>query len=179
MSSGTRPRILTVSEGGWSATVMVGPVRGPAHHEVIHRFGYYHVPVSSIAPSRVAVAFIAFYEGASQFRTAVGHVREFAGVLRVARVLRRDLPGLTWAGRTGDDAPYYRFDLGPIRALPRPITNPDRIRLLFRYVDIAELERADSIRSLGKSTALIEAQGPRLKIRGSKSARPSAKPPAI
>ena len=73
-----RARVLTVSEAGYSASVMVGPVRGPAHRDLIHRLGFYHVPVSAIAASRAGVSWIAFYEGAAQFRTAVGCVREYA-----------------------------------------------------------------------------------------------------
>ncbi len=146
-----RARVLTVAEGGRSLTVMVGPVRGPAHRDLIHRLGFYHVPVSAIAAARTAVSFIAFYEGAAQFRTSVGSIREYAVVRAVSCVLRRELPGITWAGRAGDDAPYYRFDIGPIRTLPRPITNPDRVRMLFRYVTLADLEQAESIRSLGKT----------------------------
>lgn len=155
-----RPRVLTISDAGRSAGVMIGPVRGPVHRDLIHRLGFYHVPVSAIAASRIAVSFVAFYEGASQFRTAVGCIREYAVVRAVSRALRRDLPGLTWGGRTGDEAPYYRFDLGPIRSLPRPITNPDRLRVLFRYVDVADLEQAETIRSLRTTTKRTPASRP-------------------
>ncbi len=78
----------------------------------------------------------------------------------VSCVRRRDLPGISWAGRAGEDAPYYRFDLGPIRTLPRPITNPDRVRTLFRYVDLADFEQAEFIRSLGKSGHAQRAEDP-------------------
>ncbi len=155
MTTRVRPRVLTVSDGGRSAMVMVGPVRGPAHRNVIHQFNYYHVPVSAIAASRAAVAFIAFYEGAAQFHTETGAIREYAVVLRFSRVLRRDLPGLSWAGRSGEDATYYRFDLGPIRMLPHPIPNPDGLRVLFRYVDLTDLEHAESIRMLRKAPSLL------------------------
>ena len=63
-----RVRVLTVSDGGHTTTIMVGPVRGPEHLALIHRLGFYHVPVSAIAASRAAVAFVAFYEGASRGR---------------------------------------------------------------------------------------------------------------
>jgi hypothetical protein len=119
-------RFLAVSEGGQSLTIMVGPLRGPEHLELIRQELFYHVPVSAIAASRTTVAYIAFYEGASRFHARTGVIREYAAVLRVSRARRSDLPGLRWSARGAPDAPYYRFDLGPIQQLARPITNPDR-----------------------------------------------------
>ena len=144
-----RVKILTVSDGGQSAQVMVGSVRGPEHLELIRRAGFYHVPTSAIAASRTAVAYIAFYEGATRFRGQVGVVREYAAVLRVSRVRRAELPGLTWPGRRGENALYYRFDLGPLRHLSRPITNPDRLRVVFRFPDLAKFRGAATLRDLG------------------------------
>jgi hypothetical protein len=129
--------------------LMVGPVRGPEHLELIHRARFYHVPVSAIAASRAGVAYIAFYEGASRFHTQMGAIREYATVLRVSRVRRCDLPGLTWPTRGARDAPYYRFDLGPMQTLPRPVTNPDRLRVAFRFPDFERFRAAATLRDLG------------------------------
>jgi len=148
-----RVRVVTVSDGGESAQVMVGSVRGPEHLELIRRAGFYHVPTSAIAASRTAVAYIAFYEGATRFRGRVGLIREYAAVLRVSRVRRAELPGLTWAGRRGEGALYYRFDLGPLQRLPRPITNPDRLRVVFRFPDLAKFRGAATLRDLGAGGA--------------------------
>jgi len=144
-----RVKVLTVSEGGRSAQVLVGTVRGPEHLELIRRARFYHVPISAIAASRTAVAYVAFYEGATRFRGRVGGIREYAAVLRVSHVRRAELPGLTWPGRRGEDALYYRFDLGPLQQLPRPITNPDRLRVVFRFPDLAKLRGAATVRDLG------------------------------
>ena len=143
-----RPGFLTVSEGGSALTIMVGPLRGPEHLELVRRARYYHVPVSAIAASRAAVGFIAFYEGAARFGTRTGVVREYAAVLRVSRVRRCDLPGLTWPARGASDAPYYRFDLGPIQELARPITNPDRLRVVFRFPDLERFREAATLEEL-------------------------------
>lgn len=140
---------LTVSEGGRSLTIMVGPLRGLEHLELIRRARFYHVPVSAIAASRTAVAYIAFYEGASRFHARTGVIREYAAVLRVSRVRRCDLSGLTWPARGAPDAPYYRFDLGPIQQLARPITNPDRLRVAFRFPDFERFCEAATLRELG------------------------------
>lgn len=148
-----RVGFLTVAEGGRALTVMVGPLRGPAHLDLVHRARFYHVPVSAVAASRTAVAYIAFYEGAGRFRARTGVIREYAAVLRVTRVRRSDLPGLTWPARGAPDAPYYRFDLGPIQTLPRPITNPDRLRVAFRFPDLVSLRRAATLRDLGGQAA--------------------------
>ena len=144
-----RARTLVVGEGGRPAVILIGPVREPAHLEVIHRQRFYHVPVSAIAASRSGVSCVAFYEGATQFRRKIGLIREYAEVMRVSRVPRRDLPGLTWPGRGGEDTPYYRFDLGPIRSLPRPITNPERLRVVFRFPDLDRFHQAATIREMG------------------------------
>ena len=148
-----RVRVLTVSEGERTSTVMVGPVRGPDHLALIHRLEYYHVPVSAIAASRAAVQFVAFYEGATRFRGKLGVIREYAEVVRVSTVPRCDLPGLTWPGRRGETAAYYRFDLGPIRLLPVPITNPDRLRIAFRFPDLQRLQQVATLRDLGGAQA--------------------------
>jgi hypothetical protein len=148
-----RPGFLTVSEGGQSLTIMVGPLRGPEHLELVRRARFYHVPVSAIAASRTSVAYIAFYEGASRFHARTGTIREYAAVLRVSRVRRCDLPGLTWPARGAPDAPYYRFDLGPIRQLSRPITNPDRLRVAFRFPEFERFCGAATVGQLGGPAA--------------------------
>jgi len=130
---------------------MVGPVRGPAHLELIHRERFYHVPVSAIAAARTIVGFIAFYEGASRFFRGAGVIREYAEVLRVSTVPRRDLPGLTWPGRGRAETLYFRFDLGPIVSLPRPISNPDRLRVVFRFPEVERFRASATVRELGAS----------------------------
>ena len=144
-----RVGFLAVSDGGRSATIMVGPVHGPEHLEVIRTYRFYHVPASSIAASRLTVPYIAFYEGASRFKLETGVIREYAEVLKVTRVRRCDLPGLTWPGRHGEEASYYRFDLGPLVTLPHPITNPDQLRVVFRFPDIQKFRRAETLHDLG------------------------------
>ena len=157
-----RVGFLTLSEGGRSLTIMVGPLRGPEHLELIHRAGFYHVPVSAIAASRTAVAYIAFYEGASRFRARTGVIREYAAVLRVSRVRRCDLPGLTWSAARGlPDAPYYRFDLGPIQRLRQPIANPDRLRVAFRFPDFERFRDAATLRELGSQDSKDRRAGKR------------------
>jgi len=145
-----RPRFLTLKDGGQTSQVMVGILRGPAHLEVVQRFRFYHVPVSAIAAARTAVAYVAFYEGAVQFGRDTGMIHLYAPVLGVTRVRRVELPGLSWPGRGGPDTPYYRFDLGPIETLPRPIANPDRLRVAFRFPPLDRLRRADTLKDLGQ-----------------------------
>lgn len=146
---GRRPRFLTLAEGGASLTVMIAPLRGPDHLAVIHRWRYYHVPVSAISPVRTAVQFIAFYEAASGFSRPMGLIREYAPVRSVSRVVRRELPGLTWPGRRGEEAVYYRFDLGPLVLLPAPVGNPEGLRTVFRFADLERLRAVRTLRDLG------------------------------
>jgi hypothetical protein len=153
-----RPRFVTLGDGGRTAAIMIGPVRGPEHLALIHDRRYYHVPVSAIAASRTAVGFVAFYEPATRFRADAGVIREYAEVVRVSRTRRRELPGLTWPGRGNDETPYYRFDLGPMLSLPQPITNPDRLRVLFRFPDVERFRRATNIRELGR--VILDASRP-------------------
>ena len=151
-----RPRFLTLQDGGQSSQVMVGILRGPAHLEVVQRFRFYHVPVSAIAAARTAVAYAAFYEGAAQFGRDTGMIRFYAPVLGVSRVRRAELPGLTWPGRGGPNTPYYRLDLGPIQTLPRPITNPDRLRIAFRFPPVDRLHQAETLTDLGRIAGRTE-----------------------
>jgi len=156
-----RPRFLTLQDGGQSSQVMVGILRGPEHLEVVQRLRFYHVPVSSIAAARTAVAYAAFYEGAAQFGRDTGMIRFYARVLGVSRVRRAELPGLTWPGRGGPETLYYRFDLGPIESLPRPITNPDRLRIAFRFPRVDRFRRAETLKDLGKVTGGTKRPRPR------------------
>jgi len=149
-SSRRRPLLLTVNDGGQTAIIMIGPLRGTEHLALIHSRRFYHVPVSAIAASRTEVGFVAFYEPASRFHADAGVIREYAEVVGVSRVRRRDLPGLTWPGRASDETPYYRFDLGPILSLPQPITNPERLRVVFRFPDVERFRRATNIGELGR-----------------------------
>ena len=165
-----RPKVLTVSDGGRTATIMIGPVRGPEHVELIHRLRFYHVPVSAIAASRIGVGFIAFYEGASRFSRRVGMIREYAEVLHVAQVPRKDLPGVTWPGRRGEDIIYYRFDLGPILTLPQAITNPDRLRIVFRFPELERLQGSTTLRDLGGGAGPV--REPRPSVRGRSTRKP-------
>ncbi len=144
----TRPRLLRVGEGRDTALVMIGPVRGPEHLDLIRREAFYHVPVSAIAGARIAVTHIAFYEPASRFGVP-GAIRHYAAVRTVSRVRRADLPGLTWTGRGGPEAPYYRFDLGPLLRLAHPILNPERRRVVFRFTDLQRVRGAETIAALG------------------------------
>jgi hypothetical protein len=144
-----RPRVLAVAEGSRTVSLMVGPVRGPEHLELIRRLRYYHVPVSAISASRIGVSYVAFYQPAKRFGLSTGLVREYAAVLRVSRVRRSELPGLTWPARGAPDAAYYRFDLGPIQRLARPITNPDRLRIAFRFPDFDRFCEAATLRGMG------------------------------
>jgi hypothetical protein len=155
-SARRRPRVLTLKEGGQSFQVMLGILRGPQHLEVVRRLRFYHVPVSAIAAARTAVAYAAFYEGAARFGRDTGMIRFYAPVLAVSRVRRAELPGLTWPGRGGPDTPYYRFDLGPIETLPRAITNPDRLRVGFRFPAIERLRRAETLKELGRGSGGTE-----------------------
>ncbi len=137
-------------EAGASASVLIGPVRGPEHLELIRRQAFYHVPVGAIAARRAASAHIAFYEPGSRFG-GPGAIRQYAAVRRVAEVRRAELPDIPWPGRRGEDARYYRFDLGPLLPLPRPITNPGRRRVVFRFTDLAALQAAGTLADLGRA----------------------------
>ena len=148
--SSRRPLLLTVNDGDQTTIIMIGPIRGPVHLALIHDQRFYHVPVAAIAASRTEVGFVAFYEPASRFHTGTGIIREYAEVVRVSHVRRRDLPGLTWPGRGNDETPYYRFDLGPILSLSQPITNPERLRVVFRFPEVERFQRATTVRELGK-----------------------------
>jgi hypothetical protein len=41
--------------------------------------------------------------------------------------------------------------LGPIVSLPRPISNPDRLRVVFRFPDVERFRTSATVRELGGS----------------------------
>jgi len=148
-----RLRFLTLAEGGTEIQVMVGPLRGPEQRDLVRRRGYYHVPADAIAAARTGAQVIAFYEPAGAFGRRTGQIREYAPVRKLSRVPRRELPALTWPGRRGESAEYYRFDLGPLCSLPEPITNPEGLRVVFRFLDLDRLRAARTVRDLARRTA--------------------------
>jgi hypothetical protein len=142
-----RPRFVTFSDGGRTAIVMIGPSAD-----------------RSISPSSINTGTITCRFPPSRHRGATSRSsrstsprggsapnrrrsRICTGGPRIPRATARS-SGLTWSGRGTADTLYYRFDLGPLLALPAPIRNRNAGAWPFAFPTWRVSERQDRPRSL-------------------------------
>ena len=107
--------------------------------------GWYRLPVAH-APPRLGCEALAFYQTGAF--GAEGHaVRVWAAVRRVSLARRRDLlPAEAQHPRA--DAVYYRFELGPLTPLARPVPARRLRRVTFIATTWARLVAADDVADL-------------------------------
>ncbi len=107
--------------------------------------GWYRLPIAH-APTRLGCEALAFYQTGA-FGSDGHAVRLWATVRRVTLARRRDLlpdePGHPRA-----DALYYRFELGPLIALARPIPARRLRRVTFIPTTWARLAGAQDVADL-------------------------------
>lgn len=110
--------------------VLVALCKSPRDLEIARLLGWYRIPLAS-APKTLRVDWIAFFltSAFGEERWSIRYGAKVRGYeLRRRRDLLRDEPDHPRA-----DEPYYRVQLGPVEALPRPIPARDWRRLVFLY----------------------------------------------
>ncbi len=129
-----------------TALVLVAVVTAPRDLEIARLLGWYRIPLR-FAPKVVAVDYLAFYQtGAfgSQNRWKIEYTAPVQGYeLTTRRELLRDEPDHPRANEE-----YYRVQLGPLTALPRPILADAWRRLTFLYTTGELVNRAAALRDL-------------------------------
>ena len=127
------------------ALVLVAVLPKPRDLEIARLLGWYRIPLRR-APKVVAVDLLAFYQPAS-FGERGGRIEWIAPVVGQELVTRaellreqRDHP------RAGEE--YFKLQLGPLEALPRPILARDWKRLTFLYTTGEYLLRARTLNDL-------------------------------
>ncbi|MBI4791036.1 MAG: hypothetical protein HY782_28735 [Chloroflexi bacterium] len=135
--------------------VLVVLVNRPRDLAIVRAERWYRIPAQH-APAHLSQAnYLAFYLPKC-FGAEKWTIREYAPVRGHELVSRRDLlPDESDHPRASD--PYYKVELGPVLALPRPIVSRTRRRLLFLWTTGARFSRAVEIDDLFRKAARDDA----------------------
>ena len=110
--------------------ILIAIVKTARDLEIARVLGWYRIPLST-APKTVRVDWIAFYQTApfGEERWSVRYVAQVRGFELVTR------EELLWDEPEHPRAkePYFKLQLGPLKALPRPIPSQRWRRFTFLY----------------------------------------------
>jgi very-short-patch-repair endonuclease len=135
-----------VTEGNEDYPVLVAVMNDPRDMESARTEGWYRIPVRR-APQRLGADYLAFYQTGVFGEDERWRVSFYAPVRRVRRVRRRDLlPDEPDHPRADDE--YYKFELGPLARLPRPIPSRRLRRITFIPTTLSRLLSAQEINDL-------------------------------
>lgn len=125
--------------------VLVAVVTHPRDWALIQREHWYRIPLAH-APQRLGAEYLAFYH-TKAFEDLRWSIAYYAPVEGYRLATRRELlPAELTHPRA--EALYYRIELGPLLALPRPILSPRLRRITFFYTTLDRLLAAREIRDL-------------------------------
>lgn len=139
-----------------SALFLVAVLPAQRDLEIARLLGWYRIPLRS-APKVVAVDYLAFYQTAAFGEEHAWRVEYYAPVKGHELVTRAEL------FRKEPEHPrareeYYKIQLGPLRALPRPVLAGQWRRLTFLYTTGGHIASAATLRDLvvgGDERALL------------------------
>jgi hypothetical protein len=133
-------------EGIEDYPTLVAVINNPRDMEIARTEGWYRIPVKH-APQRLGADYLAFYQTGAFGEGERWRVNFYAPVRRVRRVRRRDLlPDEPDHPRADDE--YYKFELGPLARLPRPIPSRRLRRITFIPTTLKRLLSAQEINDL-------------------------------
>jgi len=130
--------------------ILVASVRTPRDLEIARVLGWYRIPVAS-APKTLRVDWLAFYQPAAfgEERWSIRHVASVRGYELVSRdELLRDESDHPKARE-----PYFKVQLGPLRALEEPIRSSRWRRFTFLYTTGERFAQAGDLKDLRVPTS--------------------------
>jgi hypothetical protein len=125
--------------------ILVAVLNNPRDLEIARLLGWYRIPLAT-APKTVNVDYLAFYQTAKfgAEKWAIHYIAPVHGhELTTRGELLRAEPDHPRANE-----PYYKIQLGPLEALPRPIPSKRWRRLTFVYTTGERLMAAEEINDL-------------------------------
>jgi len=135
-----------MSESAAVSPVLVVVMNNPRDLTLARQEGWYRIPVRR-APPRLGADYLAFYQTGVFGEDERWRVNYYAPVRRVRRLRRLDLlPGEPDHPRAQDE--YYKFELGPLARLPRPIPSRRLRRITFIPTTLERLLAAQEINDL-------------------------------
>jgi len=126
--------------------VLVVVVPSARDWERVQREGWYRIPVKR-APPRIAARYLAFYHTAACGESLRWRIAHYAPVRGYRVVPRREVL-VEEPDHPRADQLYYRVELGPLEALPRPIPSRSLRRVTFIATTLAQLLSAGEINDL-------------------------------
>jgi hypothetical protein len=129
-----------------NALVLVAFIPAPRDLEIARLLGWYRIPLRK-APKVIHVDYLAFYQAGEFGEQHRWRVESFAAVrghelVRRADLLRDELDH----PRASEE--YYKVQIGPLQALPRPILAGRWKRVTFLYTTGERLQTAATLRDL-------------------------------
>jgi hypothetical protein len=144
--------------------VLVALLNQPRDLERVRSEQWYRIPVKHAPVHFTQAHYLAFYLTKS-FADAKWSICEYAPVRGHELVRRRDLfPDQ--AGHPRADDAYYKLQLGPLIALPRPIVSRSGRRILFLWTTGDKFLRAVEINDLFGSSQADDALWDELRASG-------------
>lgn len=129
-----------------TALILVGLMPRPRDLEIARLLGWYRIPLRS-APKVINVDYLAFYQASAFGEEHRWRIEMFAQVrgheLTTRAELLRDEPDHPRAREE-----YYKIQVGPLEALPRPISAGRWRRITFLYTTGELLQKARTINDL-------------------------------
>jgi hypothetical protein len=126
--------------------VLVAFLPGPRDFDIARLFGWYRIPLRT-APKVVAVDWLAFYQPATfgeGHKWRIEYAAPVTGHELAPRIdLFKDEPDHPRAMEE-----YYKIQLGPLAALPRPIPAAEWKRVTFLYTTGERLMNAETLNGL-------------------------------
>ena len=134
------------TEATADSPVLIVVMNNPRDIEIVRAERWYRIPVRR-APRRLGADYLAFYQTGAFGEDERWRVNTYAPVRRVRRVQRRDLlPDEPDHPRAA--AEYFKFELGPLARLPRPIPSRRLRRITFIPTTLQRLLSAQEINDL-------------------------------
>jgi hypothetical protein len=125
--------------------VLVAVITRPRDWELVQAEHWYRIPIAR-APQRIGAEYLAFYH-TRDFGTLRWSIAYYAPIRRYRLLPRRAiLPGEADHPRAADL--YYRIEIGPLVALPRPIVSARLRRVTFIQTTLDRLLAASEINDL-------------------------------
>ena len=129
-----------------NALVLVAFIPAPRDLEIARLLGWYRIPLRK-APKVIHVDYLAFYQAGEFGEQHRWRVESFAAVrgheLERRADLLRDEPDHPRASEE-----YYKVQIGPLQALPRPILAGRWKRVTFLYTTGERVQTAATLRDL-------------------------------
>lgn len=128
-----------------TSLVLVAVITSPDDLEIARVLGWYRIPIRS-APRVVAVDYIAFYQTAA-FKEAKWQIKYVAAVKGHELTTRAELLQ-SQVDHPRADQEYFKIQLGPLTALPKPIPAGKWRRITFFYTTGEYLSKANTVNDL-------------------------------